>query len=101
MLKEMNTNPQKGHQEVPGQAAGSDAQKFIDQHINNKLNIRDLTGGLDDAAAKRYQRFVARGGLASIGKRANAQSDLKRGKKPPQRHKDGQNRRQDSLAEAM
>ena len=101
LLKEMNTNSQKMYPRLPGQNAGGDAQRFIDAHINNKLNIRDLTGGLDDAAAKRYQRLMARGGLASLGKRQYAQSDLNRSKKLPQRHKDGPKRGQDSLAEAM
>ena len=33
--------------------AANDAQRFIDAHINNKLNIKDLTGGLDEATPTR------------------------------------------------
>ena len=61
--------------------AANDAQRFIDAHINNKLNIKDLTGGLDEAVERRHQRFMNRGQLGQIVKRSNAHMDLKKGRK--------------------
>jgi len=69
------------YQDPQNQNAANDAQRFIDAHINNKLNIKDLTGGLDDAAERRHQRFMAQGHVASMGKRANGNPNLKKGRR--------------------